>query len=318
MKVLITGAAGLYGVHLVNFLVRSKEISTVIGVDNFSREYLEADPFIKSDNFKEKFTLVKKNYQEISLEEFDAYDLDAIIHLAAHVSISESMDSPEAYFINNEYGTFKLIQTLCKTRNRPLMIYASSPEVYGNPIYLPMDVNHPTDPRSIYAVTKLAAEKHLKVMSLWYRYPLVTIRNFNTYGSNQNLWAHSAVIPEFIKRALLGQPLEIHGDGTQTRDFTYVEDAVLAYKLVLMKNKLLRGMTFNIGTGKQISINELAELIIKLTKSDSKIIYTEGRAADLYALSADISATTENLGWKPDYTLEEGLKRTIDWYRRVL
>ncbi|NIQ01207.1 MAG: NAD-dependent epimerase/dehydratase family protein, partial [Nitrospinaceae bacterium] len=152
-------------------------------------------------------------------------DLDAVVHLAAFISIPESMDQADAYFRNNEWGTFRLMQMLVRTKNWPLMVYASSPEVYGNPIYTPIDIHHPMLPRSIYAVTKLAAEKHCKAMHEWYKYPVVVIRNFNTYGENQDISANAGVVSKFILNALRNEPLVVHDSGKQTRDFQYVKDA---------------------------------------------------------------------------------------------
>lgn len=318
MNVLITGVAGLYGVHLANLLLKREDVTQVIGTDNFSREFL-MNPLTlircsgKSKN--DKFKLLKMDFRDLNPKLIDELEVDVVIHLAAFVSIDESMDNPLQYFEVNEIGTFKLCQSVFKTKRQPYLIYASSPEVYGNPIYTPMDVDHPLYPRSIYAVTKLAAEKHCHALFQWYGYPVAIIRNFNTYGENQNNGRYAAVIPAFISRALKGEDLILHWGGKQSRDFTYVKDAVRAYSLLISKRKQFKGEIFNIGTGRQTSIFELAKKIKKLTNSPSRIISKKGRFADLEKLEADISKTTEKLGWKPKYTLEEGLERTIRWYR---
>ncbi len=317
MRVLITGAAGLYGVHLVDELAQLDEVASIIGVDNFSRTFLVSDPFFPSRLREHKFKLIKKDYRELTTADFDNLAIDVVIHLAAYTSIDESMTIPENYFLNNEYGTFRLMQTLYQTKKQPLMIYASSPEVYGNPLYTPMDVDHPMYPRSVYAVTKLAAEKHCRAMHEWYGYPVVVFRNFNTYGENQNIGGYAAVIPNFIDRALAGQPLVIHNNGEQTRDFLYVRDAVRAYVLALLRGRELGGQTFNIGTGRQTSVNKLAAIVLALTGSTAPLYHEPGRSGDLLALAADISGTTARLGWQPQYSLEEGLKRVIAWQRRV-
>lgn len=318
MKILVTGAAGLLGVHLVNLLVRREDVSVVFGVDNFSRNYLNNPPFVQSNQSKKKFSLIKCGYEEIDIALLNKLDPDVIIHLAASVSIPESMEKPFEYFYNNEVGTFMFAQNIFGTKNQPALICASSPEVYGNPRYVPMDEEHPLHPRSTYSVTKLAAEKHCLSLFEWYGYPVAVIRNFNTYGENQNLWAYAGVITSFIKNALVGEPLAIHGDGTQTRDFLYVKDNVRAYSLLIDKVHKLKGKVFNIGTGKQTSINDLANRIIKLTNSNSKIIHTKARPGDLAALCADYSEIKEKLGWEPKFTLSEGLKRTISWYRKFV
>jgi len=318
MRILITGAAGLYGVHLVDELVKREDVSQVIGLDDFSREYFEKDPFIKSEQFNRKFKLIEGKFYDLSLEEIDEMDLDVVVHLAAYISIPESMEKQEDYFKNNEYGTFRLMQTLVRTKKWPLLIYASSPEVYGNPLYTPMDINHPMLPRSIYAVTKLAAEKHSYAMYQWYGYPVVIMRNFNTFGENQDVSGNAGVVSSFLVKALKKEPLVIHNRGEQTRDFQYIKDAARAYVMVIEKGKELAGEIFNIGTGKQTSIRNLAEMILNITGSTSEIIYRDGRLADLISLEADYSEIKLKTGWFPRFSMEEGLKRTAEWYRRFI
>lgn len=318
LRVLITGAAGMYGVHLVDELVHRRDVSQVIGVDDFSRPYFQKDPFIRSDRFDKKFTLIRKKFYDLTVEELDEMNLDVIVHLAAHISIPESMEQADAYFKNNEWGTFRLMQVLARTKAWPMMIYASSPEVYGNPIYTPMDVNHPMLPRSIYAVTKLAAEKHCKAMYEWYKYPVIVIRNFNTFGENQDISVNAGVTSLFIIKALKGEPLVIQDSGEQTRDFQYIKDAVRAYSLCITKDKRFSGGVFNIGTNKQTSINELAHMIQKLTGSKSKIVNQPGRSADLMSLEADYSLINQKTGWAPQHSMEDGLQRTIAWYRQFI
>ncbi|MFQ5874630.1 MAG: GDP-mannose 4,6-dehydratase [Dehalococcoidia bacterium] len=318
MRVLVTGAAGLYGVHLVDELVKMEEVSRVFGIDDFSREYFQQDPFIKSPQFKRKFQLSVRNFYTLTPRELDEMNLDALIHLAAYVSIPDSMRKQYQYFRNNEYGTFRLVQSLLKTKNWPQLIYASTPEVYGSPLYIPIDTNHPLLPRSVYAVTKLAAEKHCRAMYEWYKYPVVVIRNFNTYGENQDISPHAGVISRFILMALKGSPLLVHNTGEQTRDFQYIKDAVHAYALILREGKRMVGEIFNIGTGVQTSIRELAERILEITGSKSAVKFRPGRCADLMSLEADCSAIKEKLGWAPQCSLEEGLRRTVHWYRRFV
>lgn len=318
MRILVTGAAGLYGVHLVDLFVSRPEVERVFGIDNFSRRFLVDNPFISNPRLSERFELWRQDYRDLTAEAVDDCLIDAVVHLAAFVSIDESMEKPDEYFENNERGTFLLARTLLKTKRRPLLVVASSPEVYGNPLYTPMDEDHPMYPRSFYAVSKLAAEKHCRVLYEWYKYPVVVIRNFNTYGENQNVWGYSAVIPAFIEAALKGRPLVIQGDGSQTRDFLYVKDAARAYWSVLLRGKAGAGEVINLGTGRETSVAELARIILSLTKTRSGIEHRPGRPGDLNALSADIRRAGMLLGWEPQFTLHEGLERTVEWYRRVL
>jgi UDP-glucose 4-epimerase len=155
-------------------------------------------------------------------------------------------------------------------------------------------------------------------MYQWYRYPVIVMRNFNTFGENQDVSGNAGVVSNFLVRALRGEPLVIHNRGEQTRDFQYVKDAVHAYMLAIEKRNDLAGEIFNIGTGKQVSIKELAEMVLRITDSPSTIVYQQGRAADLISLEADYSEINKKTGWKPRYSLEEGLRRTAKWYRRYI
>ncbi|MHB8926771.1 MAG: GDP-mannose 4,6-dehydratase [Bacillota bacterium] len=318
MRVLVTGAAGLYGVHTVDALVKHDGVEKVFGVDDLSRHFDCPNPFIQSPELGRKFSFHEGDFRALTPDLLDQWKLDVIIHLAARTSIDESMENPDLYFTNNEEGTFRFTQSLLQTRQAPLLVYASSPEVYGCPRYVPMDEDHPMYPRSTYAVTKLAAEKHCHALYEWHGYPVIVIRNFNTYGENQDTARHAAVIPTFVRNALAHRPLEVSGDGRQTRDFTYVGDAVAAYISVLDRKDLLIGETLNVGTGRETSIADLAAIIVRMVGSSSRVVRGAPRLGDLPRLAADISRLTRKTGWHPRITLAEGLDRTIAWYRRVL
>ena len=323
MKVLVTGSSGFYGSHLIDALLQEKNVK-IIGVDNLHRlKDFPIEPFnVVQDKsgLKERFSNLNMDFRDLTAEKIDAYNIDCIIHLASLVSIPESMNKPMEYFELNEIGTFKLCQELLKTKCKPFLIYASSPEVYGNPIYTPMDINHPCRPRSVYAATKLAAEKHCMVLNEWYDYPVAIIRNFNTYGENQSntYRGYAAVVPEFISRAIKNQDIQIHGNGKQTRDLMYVKDAVEAYVRVMKEKEKTKGEIFNIGTGVQTSVIDLANKIINISGSSSKLVYKEERSADLEKLEADCSKTEELLDWKPKYSIDEGLEITISWFKELL
>lgn len=315
MRILITGSRGLYGVHLIDLLVKKKTVSQIFAVDNNSRRSLKEDPYIRSEEFEKKITIMNMDYQNLDTHKLNQLSLDVVVHLAAYVSIDESMVEPFEYFENNEQGTFRFVQALKGTLNKPFLIYASSPEVYGNPQYVPMDENHPLHPRSTYAVSKLAAEKHCMTLYEWYGYPVCVIRNFNTFGENQNVWGWPAAIPSFIEKALKNDEIVVHDEGQQTRDFMYVKDAVRAYELLIDKGKPMAGKEFNIGTGKETKIIDLAKKIVELTNSKSKIRFEKGRPGDLVGLQADVNRIKKDLGWEPKIPMEEGLKQTIAWYK---
>jgi len=320
MRVHVTGAAGLYGVHVVHDLL--KRGHEVIGVDNLSRSYLIEPPFMGGDQESRQFTLIKGDFSDISPEQIDDWDLDRIMHLAAFVSVPESgktrADSTN-YFMNNELGTFNLMQTLLQTRSRPMLIFASSGKVYGVPQSDPVTTSHPLQPANVYGATKLAAEMHCMAMNIEKGYPVVAVRNFNTYGENQNVaLPDAAVIALFAEKAIKGEPLIVHNDGSQSRDFMYAGDAAHAYSLLAEAGKEASGRVFNLCSGKSTSIQELADTVVSVTASHSPIEHVPLRCADMVCMRGDYSSLHEVTGWMPMHSLEEGLEKTINWYRQAL
>ena len=233
MRVLITGAAGMYGITLTRRLLADDPRAEVIGVDNFSRQYPGQDPLTVEAARCDRLTVEPGDFADLSTERLEAMAPDAVVHYAARISVPESMDDPAGYFAGNEQGTFRFAHAIAGMRRPPLLIYASSPEVYGAPVHVPMDEWHPLQPRSVYAASKVAGEMHCLAIHRWWGHPVVVLRNFNTFGPHQNLVGYPAVIPAFIVRALRGEPLRVEGGGTQTRDFMYIDDAVDAYARVL-------------------------------------------------------------------------------------
>jgi len=313
MRVLITGAAGMYGITLTRRLLAEYSHVEVIGVDDFSRDYHGSDPLTVEAEQSPRLTIQRGDFAALSTERLEDLRPDAVVHYAARISVPESMDYPSSYFSNNEDGTFRLAHAIAGMRRPPTLIYASSPEVYGAPVRVPMDESHPLQPRSVYAATKVACEMHCLAIYRWWGHPVVVIRNFNTFGPYQNLAGYPAVIPSFITRALRNEPLRVEGDGTQTRDFMYVDDAVDAYVRVLMAGPRLAGSVFNIGTGRQTSIYEVAEVVVSATNSKSAIEVSPGRRSDLPALCADTGRIEHELGWRAVTSLEAGIVRMAAW-----
>jgi len=316
MRVLITGAAGLYGSHLLSRLLKSSTISHVVALDNCSRGY-ERPPFAGEEARSPRCSIYRRDYQDLTAGTIDSLQVDVVVHTAASISVDESMVAPEKYLVNNEIGGARFIRELAQTRTRPHLILASSAEVYGDPVYVPIDIDHPKRPGNVYAVTKHAVENHALVAHQWEGYPVTIIRNFNTFGPNALPGEYAGVIRQFIGKALRGEQLVVFNRGAQTRDFMYIEDGISAYEQAIARHAALSGQILNIGTGVETSIRDLAEMILAQTGSQGGLRYEDGRPADIARLVADITATQSALGWTPQYSLSEGLGETIAWYREL-
>lgn len=317
MRALITGAAGMYGTTLIRRLLGGRREASVIAVDDFSRPFPGGNPLASISQEGKAIEVIKRDYAELTTAELDRWSPEVIVHFAARISVPESMDDPYGYFRNNEIGTFQFAHAIAGMVNPPMLIYASSPEVYGVPVRTPMREDHPLRPVTVYAATKAASEMHCMALHRWWGHPVVVIRNFNTFGPHQNIDGHAAVIVAFARRALLGEPLQLENGGHQTRDFMFVEDAVDAYVRVMEEGKVLAGSIFNIGTGQETSIREVAQTVVSLSKSSSEIVDVQGRPADLPSLCADASCIRAATGWVPTTPFDEGVGRTLEWLQAI-
>lgn len=317
MRILITGAAGLYGVSLVGELLSHDEVNMVFGVDDFSRGFPGEEEFLSCTAWGPRFQLIKSKYQDLTVKKLNSMNIDVGIHLAGYNSTKESMQTPNEYFLNNELGTFSFLQRLLRTKNHPYLIYMSTIEVYGDCLYSPVDIDHPTRPKSIYAVTKLSGEKHCLALANWHHYPVTVIRSSSTYGENLNLCGYSSVVAEFVERACKSEPLIVYGTGSQSRDLIYVKDAVRAIYLIIKNRDNYLYKTIHLAGGKLTSINELAVKVKAITGSESEIIYLPCEKCVVPGIIADTPELAA-VGWKPEFTLEQGLRRTVDWYKELL
>lgn len=285
MKILITGGAGFVGSHLVEHFSRENE---VIVYD------------LKQGNDILDFDRLKQNMQ----------DVDVVFHLAALVSVPESVQKPMETEEINVKGTLNVLKAAVENGVKKV-IFFSSAAVYGELPELPKKEDMKLDPKSPYAMTKIAGEYYMKLFAEKYGLDAVSFRCFNIYGPWQNPdSSYAAVVPIFIKRALEGKPLIIYGDGKQTRDFIYVKDVVKACECSLSKK--FKGEVINIASGTQMSVKKLAEKILKLTNSNSKINFEEKRPGDIKYSYASIESAEKKLEWRPKYNLEQGLKETIE------
>lgn len=304
-NILVTGGAGFIGSELTNRLLsENAKVTVVDNLINGKVENLETN----RDNLK-FFNEDIRNYD--LMEELIA-NTEFVFHLAS-MGIRHSLHSPlENHEVNAE-GTLNLLK-ISETNKRLKFVHISTSEVYGKAHYVPMDERHPTLVSTVYGGSKLAGESYVRAFNETFNLDCVVIRPFNSYGPNAHHEGDCGeVIPKFIIRALTNNPLYIFGDGEQTRDFTYVSDSADA--IIKIGTNYKRFDTFNVGSEKEISINQLANLIIKLTDSKSEIIHIEPRPGDVLRLHSDSTKAFEKFNLKHKNNLEQGLEKLIDWYK---
>ncbi|MDK2783607.1 MAG: UDP-glucose 4-epimerase [Thermococcaceae archaeon] len=298
--IVVTGGAGFIGSHIAEELSKENE---VIVIDNLYSGKVENVPpnvkFIQADI---------RDYHSIAELISQA---DYVFHEAALVSVVESVEKPILTEEINVLGTLNILKALSEGHGK--LIFASSAAVYGDNQNLPLKESENPKPLSPYGVTKITGEYYCKVFYELYGIPTVSLRYFNVFGERQGYNQYAGVISIFVNRALKGEPLIIYGDGKQTRDFIYVKDVVKANILVAKSSKA-NGKVFNVARGERTTILELALKIIDATNSPSSIVFDKPRPGDIRHSQADISEIRK-LGFKPEYSLEDGLSRTIEWYR---
>jgi UDP-glucuronate decarboxylase len=301
MKYLIFGGAGFLGSHLVESLE-----GDITVVDDLSTvKYLELPPNVK---------LIKDRVETFKTNE----KFDFVIHLAARPSPEDYMQHPVETALSNSLGTYNALEIARKSD--AIFLYSSSSEIYGHAEIIPTPEDYwgkvnPIGVRSCYDESKRFSEA--LIMSYFREYGLdVRIqRPFNVYGPRlREDGSYGRVVSRFIYQALKGEDITIFGDGNQTRAFLYVSDWTEATKKMLFTQGL-KGEVFNVGSDKEVKIIDLAKMIIRLTNSNSKIKFLPPRADDPPRRAADITKAKKILGWEPKVNLEEGLKRTIEWFK---
>jgi UDP-glucose 4-epimerase len=236
-------------------------------------------------------------------------DVEVVFHLAALVDVPFSVKNPLLVNQVNVCGSLNILEESIKNSIEKF-IYASSCAVYGEPQYLPINEEHPTNPLSPYAVSKLTVEKYCQVFHKLYGLKTVSLRLFNVYGPRQEGDSYSGVISRFIRRLRSGKPPIIFGNGSQTRDFIYVLDVVDAFYKALNSRQCIGEI--NIGSGKETSIKELAEILIgKFGLKNVEPIYAEPREGDVKRSWANIEKAKHELGYKPNFTLRNGLGKLL-------
>ncbi len=307
MKILVTGGAGFIGSNIVNELVKDKEISKILVLDNLSNGSRE------NINLDEKVTFIEGDICDYELLNDICDDIDVICHQAAWGSVPKSVSYPKEYMKNNVYG-FSCIVEVAKNKGINKIIYASSSSVYGDNSDTYKTEEKIGTQLSPYALSKRFDEMLAHNFNTLYDIDFYGLRYFNVFGENQR-WdsEYSAVIPKFINLLLEGKQPQIYGDGEQSRDFTYIKN-VVDFNINLIKNNKIKGShVFNVGLGKTTSVNYLFNIIKEKLNSNLNPIYAEKRKGDIINSLADISKSKE-FGYNPNVSLEDGLDKTINWF----
>ena len=305
MKMVITGGAGFIGSNIAEELSKKKDNEIII-VDDLS-----TGKMANLRKFNQNINLVRGSITNLNLLKVVFKGMDYVFHQAAIPSVPRSIKDPIASNNANINGTLNVL-VAAKDCDVKKVVYASSSSVYGDTPELPKREDMTPNPLSPYAVTKLLGEYYCKVFNGIYGLKTVSLRYFNVYGPRQDPYSdYAAVIPKFINRVSENKPPVIYGDGEQTRDFTFVKDVVKAN--VLAAKSDANGV-YNIANGNRISINELANMIMALIGNDLTPMHEDLREGDVKHSLADISEAKKNLGYEPRYSLEEGLRGTIEWF----
>lgn len=303
---LVTGGAGFIGSALVGLLVeRGYRVRVVDNLVNGKLANIES-------HLGAACEFVESDVRDTAAMQSALAEVDTVYHLAC-LGVRHSLHSPAENHSVNASGTLGLLE-LARSADVRRFVYVSTSEVYGTARHAPMTEEHPTFPETVYGASKLAGECYTRAYHRSYRFPTVVVRPFNAFGPRCHHEGDSGeVIPRFLLRSLAGLPLVVFGDGTQTRDFTYVADTARGILCAGLSDEAV-GQTLNLGSGREISINDLAREVAAVAGREVQVMHDAPRPGDVLRLKADTSRARTLLGFSPSVSLRDGLGRVRDWY----
>lgn len=308
-RILITGAGGFIGSHLAERLVEAG--AEVVSMVHYNA--LGSNGWLDSSMLKMDMEIVAGDVCDPGFIDTVVAGKDVVFHLAALIAIPYSYIAPESYVRTNVIGTLNVLQA-ARRHGVGRVIHTSTSEVYGTALYVPIDERHPLQGQSPYSASKIGADKMAEAFYHSFELPCVTVRPFNTFGPRQSA---RAVIPTILSQILTRGEVKL-GSLTPTRDLNFVDNTVDGY-IAAGQNPVAIGQTISFGSGREISIGDLAALIAKIVGKDANITLDEQRLrpskSEVERLLADNTLAGALLGWTPKVDLETGLKRTIDWFR---
>jgi len=307
---LVTGGAGFIGSNIVEALVRRGERVRVLdNLSTGSRANLEA--------IADRVDFVEGDLRDLDAVRRAVDGVTYITHQAALRSVPRSVDDPLSSDAVNTHGTLQLLVAAREAGTVRRLVYASSSSVYGDNPILPKVEEQTPNPISPYAVSKLAAEYYCRMYTRLYGMETVSLRYFNVFGPRQSPHSqYAAVVPLFIRAALRHEPLIVHGDGDQSRDFTYIDNVVQA-NLLACATPGVGGEVFNIACNSRHSVLDIARAVERLLGTAVTITHVPARAGDVRHTQAAIERAERLMGYRPSVGFEEGMRRTVEWVRKV-
>jgi NAD dependent epimerase/dehydratase len=307
--VLVTGAGGFIGSHLAEALVRAgAKTRALVRYTSHGRK-----GWLEQSDLKTEIEMISGDVREVDSVRNALKGIDVVFHLAALIGIPYSYASPSSYVSTNVVGTLNILQESLRS-GVSRVVHTSTSEVYGTAQSIPIVEDHPLQAQSPYSATKIAGDKLAESFHRSFGLPVSIIRPFNTYGPRQSA---RAVIPTIFMQALANEPIRI-GNVAPTRDFNYVSDTVRGFLHAAESDQAI-GRVINLGSGKEISIRDLALMICALTGAEFRIIQENNRVrppgSEVERLCANNSLAEELMGWRPEIALSEGLEKTLAWMR---
>ncbi len=311
-RVVVTGGAGFIGSHLVDALAHQEGIGEVVVVDNFSSG---ARTNVHTDGRPSEIAMVDADVRDREAMQRVMRGASVVYHLATQC-LRLSLVDPHLVSDVNVTGTLNVVEAAANAGVHRF-VYVSSSEVYGTARAVAMAESHPCEPTTIYGASKLAGELYARAFHTTHGLPVVVIRPFNAYGPRSHFEGlYGEVLPKFVLRALAGKPPVIYGDGEQTRDFTYVTDTVQGIMLAAGCDGLI-GCSVNIARGEEISIRQLATLVLSATGAAMDPVYKPARPGDVRRHSADVQLARRLLGYAAQVSIQEGVPRYVEWFRKT-
>jgi UDP-glucose 4-epimerase len=312
LRYLVTGGAGFIGSHIVESLLAEDTTTTVRVLDNFSTGAMTNLPFAAAAG--RRLEVIQADIGDLAAVEIAAEGVDVIFHQAALRSVPLSVEDPLGTNQINVTGTVHVLEA-ARRRGVRRVVYASSSAVYGDDPSLPKREDQPPVLLSPYAASKLAGEHYAAMWSRLYGVETVGLRYFNVFGPRQDPASeYAAVIPRFILWGRRGEPVQIHGDGTQSRDFAYIDNVVAANRLAAEAPEA-SGQVFNVGVGSRVSLLEIVTRLEEILGRPIERRHTPPRVGDVPHSLADVTRAKRVLGYSPVIDFDEGFRRTVEYFR---